>query len=173
MSKFGRKEDIFLRFLGETGRVAHAWRLAGGEPGNLTHMYARKRRDAEFREAWEDAMARAADVFEAEAIRRATDGVTKDVYYKGEVVGHEQVYSDGLMAKILDGSKPEKYALRKENSSINVQVGLAVIPMTAPTLEEWERGAIEHQSSQPMLIEGKAKELPASAALVSKKVVVV
>jgi hypothetical protein len=44
---------------------------------------------------------RAVDMLESEAIRRATEGVRKGVYHKGERVDEEVVYSDKLLIEIL------------------------------------------------------------------------
>lgn len=135
-----RRAGIFLRFLAETGRVGHASKLAGfTDPSPL---YDRRKRDPEFKKAWEDALETAGDVFEDEAVRRGKEGVVKDIYYKGEVVGQERVYSDGLLSKLLDGAKRDKYNPKKDAAKVDVHVGLAVIPMTAPTVEDWERDSI-------------------------------
>lgn len=168
---FGRRDGMFLRFLSETAKVAHSWRLAGGQENSITHLYARKRKEREFAAAWAQAMEMAGDRFEEEAARRAVEGVKRDIYYKGEVVGSEQQYSDGLLSKLLDGSKPDKYAPKRENTQVNVQVGLAVIPMTAPSLDAWEKQSIAHQASEPPMIDITPKQpVPAIA---SKKVIVV
>lgn len=171
IQKFGRRDGMFLQFLAETGRVAHSWKLAGGEPKSITNLYARKRADKDFAAAWAVALEMAGDVFEAEAARRAVEGVTKDIYYKGEVVGHEQQYSDGLLGKLLDGAKPDKYAPKKEKSDVHVQIGVAVIPMTAPSVEAWEKQALAHQQSEPPMIDVTPKQIPPPIS--TKKVVVV
>jgi hypothetical protein len=44
---------------------------------------------------------------ESEAIRRAVVGTSKDVYYKGEVVGQQIEYSDGLLSKVMEARLPE------------------------------------------------------------------
>jgi hypothetical protein len=64
------------------------------------------------------------------------------------------MFSDGLLSKLLDGSKPDKYQRRKNEigGEINVNVGVAVIPMQAPSVENWEQQSIQvHQANQQLL----------------------
>jgi hypothetical protein len=49
-------------------------------------VYARRKTDAEFCAAFDDAMSESAELLEAEARRRAVDGVAKYVTYRGELV---------------------------------------------------------------------------------------
>lgn len=151
-----KRAKLFLHFLAERGRVREAAQLAGfKEPDAL---YYRKKHDSAFALAWEQALDRAGDVFEEEAVRRAVDGVDKDVYYKGEVVGQERVYSDGLLGKLLEGSKRDKYNPKKTaDTNVHVQVGLAVVPMTNPVLEDWERGSIDMHASQTQIVDTTAE----------------
>ncbi len=151
-----KRAKLFLHFLAETGRVRQSAQLAGFKDADA--LYYRKKHDAAFATAWEQALDMAGDKFEDEATRRGVEGVDKDVYYKGEVVGTERVYSDGLLGKLLDGAKREKYAPKKESSTnINVQVGLAVVPMTNPGLEDWERGSVEMHASQQQIVDTTAE----------------
>jgi len=72
-------------------------------------VYRRRSTDAEFAQAWDDAMDEAGDWLEHEARRRAEEGTLKPIYFKGELVGFEREYSDPLMAMMLKGLKPDKY----------------------------------------------------------------
>lgn len=56
----------------------------------------------------------AADRLEAEARRRAEEGVLKPVYQKGIIVGYERVYSDSLMIALLQADRPERFATRSK-----------------------------------------------------------
>lgn len=49
------------------------------------------------------------DVLEAEAIRRANEGVLEPVYYQGAACGVIRKFSDGLMWHLLERFKPGKY----------------------------------------------------------------
>lgn len=140
-----KRKLLFLRLLGETGRVTKASAAVGY--ADTSYVYGLRRRDPEFRKAWDAAMEQAGHLFEDEAVRRGKEGVEKDVYYKGEVVGQEIVYSDGLLGKLLDGAMPEKYAPKKtveHRGSVEVKgvIGVAVIPMQSNNVEEWERESI-------------------------------
>ena len=70
--------------------------------------------DSVFSSAYDDAMEDGVDVVEDEAVRRAVQGVTRAVYHAGEVVGHEQNYSDGLLQFILAGRRSAVYGRRPE-----------------------------------------------------------
>lgn len=164
-----KRAKLFLHFLAERGRVLESARLAGFKDADA--LYYRRKHDEEFATAWQEALDRAGDMFEDEASRRAVEGVKKDVYYKGEVVGEEVVYSDGLLAKLMDGSKPDKYQRKKDaaQTNVHVQVGLAVVPMTNPQLEDWEKGSIEMHGAQQQIVDTtaevvKAPEPPAAAS---------
>lgn len=55
---------------------------------------------------------RAARTLEDEAVRRAHQGVTRPVRYKGKIVGYETEYSDQLLIALLKAWLPEKYRER-------------------------------------------------------------
>ncbi|MFA6358572.1 MAG: hypothetical protein WCY09_07955 [Candidatus Omnitrophota bacterium] len=107
--------------LGTVGRAAklaridrhtHAnWLKEEGEQGDL------------YRQAFADATDEAGDIMEAEARRRAVDGVEKPVFGSlgqgqgsGEV-GRVQEYSDTLLIFLLKGARPEKF---RERSSTEI-----------------------------------------------------
>ena len=72
--------------------------------------------DENFEQLYKRAMLQVTQQLEDEAIRRATEGVTKGVYFQGTRVATERVYSDGLMMFLLRGAAPEKYRERTEVS---------------------------------------------------------
>jgi len=57
--------------------------------------------DPVYRRAFEHAKREAVDSLEAEARRRAVEGVWKPIFYRGEVCGWETLYSDSLMVSLL------------------------------------------------------------------------
>jgi len=65
-----------------------------------------------YAEAFEDARERAIETMEAEARRRAVEGVQEAVYYEGKVCGHRLRYSDNLLMFLLKAARPEKYVER-------------------------------------------------------------
>ena len=159
-----RKQTKFLEILAQTGRVADSARAVGFTTTAFLHKI--RREDEDFAEAWDQAIDAAGDVLEAEAIRRAHDGVVDDVYYKGEVVGHKLLYSDQLIMFLLRGMRPEKYNKAGGGTQVNVKFGVAVLPMTAPSDAEWEAKAISMHNDQTVIglseDEEKAAPMPLS-----------
>ena len=51
----------------------------------------------------------AADTLEGEADRRGREGWSEDVFYRGQVVGKRQRYSDRMLMFRLKALKPEMY----------------------------------------------------------------
>lgn len=77
-------------------------------------VFEARKRDPEFKAAWDEAQALGIDAQEDEAARRAFEGYLEPVYYLGNVVGHVRKYSDGLAQFLLKGAKPEKFRERYE-----------------------------------------------------------
>jgi AcrR family transcriptional regulator len=74
-------------------------------------------KSAEFKAAFEDARKHVSEKLEAEAIRRAYDGVEEPVFYKGLQIGTIRKYSDTLLIFLLKAADPEKY---REKSSLEL-----------------------------------------------------
>ena len=70
------------------------------------------------------------------AIQRAVHGVKKGVYFKGERVDEELVYSDGLLQTLLKAKVPE-FAKEGENGGVQVNVNVANVMPRASSYEEW------------------------------------
>lgn len=108
------KQAAFLTALvfhgGQHGKAARAAQIA-----RATHY-----RWLDFSEPYpalyKRAMEQVTAVLEDEAIRRAKDGTTKGIYFKGEKVATERLYSDGLMMFLLRGAAPDKYRERTEHT---------------------------------------------------------
>lgn len=96
----------FLRALGKLGVVSYACSVA--KVGRRT-VYRHYESDPVFAAGWEAALERATDKMEREAIRRATKGTSKPVFYKGDQCGSIQEYSDTLLIFMLKAWRPEKY----------------------------------------------------------------
>ena len=95
-------KELFLLSLAQCGVVRYACVAACV---NRSAAYEERGKDSEFARRWDEAIEDAADIWEAEAIRRAVKGVRKPVFYKGAIVGHIQEYSDGLLTLILKAHK--------------------------------------------------------------------
>ena len=103
--------DLFLRELRVHGLINTAATAAG-----VTRRRVDREREtnAEFEYAMDDALEAAADVLEIEARRRAVEGVEKGVYYMGDEVAREVVYSDGLLTTLLKAKRADEFAERKQ-----------------------------------------------------------
>lgn len=136
-----RRRRTFLVALAETGIIGHACARAG-----WTYAIARglRKTDAAFAQMWDDAVEFAADSAEAEAFRRGVHGFERDVYFKGEVVGKETVFSDRLLESILKARRPEKFR-ESHRLEVDTKGGVLVVP-SAPSEGDWESSATAGQA---------------------------
>lgn len=106
-----KRRDAFLIALEETANVTQACKKA-----KLPRRSAYEWRDAapEFAAAWDAALDRGTDALEDEAVRRASEGTLKPVFYKGGKCGSIREYSDTLLMFMLKGRRPEKFKDRQE-----------------------------------------------------------
>lgn len=108
-----RKKRAFLAAYARLGNVTQAATAAGID--RSTH-YAWLREEGPegdaYRAAFAQAEEEAADWLEAEARRRAVEGVEEPVYQGGKKVGTVRRYSDTLLIFLLKGARPDKYADR-------------------------------------------------------------
>ena len=96
--------------------------------------YKARWRNARFAEQWDEAIATAVDLFEANMHRRAYVGLEEPVYYQGQVVGHVRKYSDNLAMFLMRKHRPEyreSYAVEHSGAvggaaerTVNVQIEL-------------------------------------------------
>lgn len=93
----------FLEALTATGVVASACRAAGVATATV---YARRRTDADFAAAWDQALEDATDALEQEARRRAVEGIEEPIVHKGEFTPVWERDADGqvLLAPYATGS---------------------------------------------------------------------
>lgn len=70
--------------------------------------------DESFKEECEEILEICADNLEAEARRRAVEGVAKGIYYRGDHIADETVYSDALLIKLLTARRPEVFGDKRE-----------------------------------------------------------
>lgn len=85
---------------------------------NHATLIRHKDKDPEFAKAVEEHKALSADTIEAEAYRRAVQGVDEPVFFNGVTVGHVKRYSDRLLDKLLTAAKPDKYG---NKSTVSVE----------------------------------------------------
>lgn len=130
-----KKREKFLGSLREAGNVTLAAEAVGVDRSTV---YKWRKQDAEFSAQWDDAVEEAADRLEAEARRRAYEGVDEPVFYHGEACGVVRKYSDSLMMFLLRGVRPEKY---REN--VNLQGSVTLKHGLADRLKKARRAAAE------------------------------
>ena len=111
--------DAFIERLKATGNVTLA---ATGAGVTRQNAYQTRNRNKTFRRRWDDALDQAVDLLDGEARRRAT-GIKRDVYYAGEVVGEENVYSDSLLMFLLKAHRPQLY---RDNVKVEHSGGMDV-----------------------------------------------
>lgn len=113
-------EKAFLTVLSETGNVTKAAESAG-VARNTPYMLAKVH--ADFQEAWDSALEVACDALEAEARRRAYEGVKRKKFDKGEPVidpetGQQYIeyeYSDTMLIFLMKACRPDKYRERYDH----------------------------------------------------------
>lgn len=103
----------YLQALLERGLEASAAREAGITLGKVKSEYDA---DPGFFDQAMDRIEEFNDLIEAEAIRRAVDGVKVPVFYKGEHVADRTEYSDSLLSKLLTGRRAATYGNKHEIS---------------------------------------------------------
>lgn len=104
-------QRAFLAAFAGSGLVGLAAEAADVDRG----LHARwLKGSAAYRAAFEPAHERAIETMEAEARRRAVEGVQEAVYYEGSVCGHRQRFSDNLLMFLLKAARPEKYMERSQ-----------------------------------------------------------
>jgi len=78
--------------------------------------YGWRNADPTFAARWQTLLAPVGDPLEAEAQRRAVEGIEKPVYRSGTLVGHVRDYSDSMLMFLLKAKYPEKYDRRGDNT---------------------------------------------------------
>lgn len=135
------KKRAFLTAYSKTANIIRSCEFAKIDRSTQWHWM----RDPDFAKAFETAKAMGCESLEAEAIRRATEGVQRLKFYEGEpimvpaldksgrpitkngqqvlvpYVEHE--FSDTLLIFLLKGANPSKY---REKSDVNVGVNVGV-----------------------------------------------
>lgn len=124
-----------------------------------TFLMRVRREDEDFAEQWDLALEGAKAVLEAEATRRAVEGVLEPVFFKGTVVGYKTNYSDTLLLARLKRLDPGYRDNRSGSGDTNINFGVAILPMTAKNDDDWENRAIDMHSDQKVIeLEAKPVE---------------
>lgn len=114
-----RKPDWTKRFLEEFEKTALVIEACRRADVARSTVYERRKTDKEFAAAWQEIEDNVVERMEAEAHRRAVDGVERRSYDKdGNLIREEQVYSDTLLMFLLKARRPHVYRenVRHEHS---------------------------------------------------------
>jgi hypothetical protein len=144
-----KKKKAFLKALAVTGKIITAARAVGY--ADSIHLHRMRNEDEEFARQWDEALNAAGDMLEAEAFRRAIEGVLDPVYYKGEICGYKNVYSDSVLLAMLRRFKPEYRDRIDINKTLKADFGITILPMTAPDTGNWEQNSIGVHEGQKSL----------------------
>lgn len=130
-------KSAFLIALSTNGNVTGACYAAKID---RSAAYRAKDDDPEFAARWDEALQIAVDRLEAEAWRRAVDGVDEPVFQKGQQVGAIRRYSDQLMLTLLKAHNPDKFRDKVE-LIINVKPEQIVLlkRLGLSASEAWDR----------------------------------
>ena len=96
--------------------------------GRSSH-YRWLEKDPEYRAAFDLAKEDATDVLEAEAHRRAVEGVEEQVgWYRGVAGGTVRRYSDVLLIFLLKSLRPERYRERLDVRGVLAHLDVSLLP---------------------------------------------
>jgi len=103
-------DEFFIHFQ----KVKHAPAAAKFCGTNMQAVNNAKRENEDFRRAYEDIWDGLTLELESNAMQRASEGWDKPVWYQGELVGYERVYSNSLTIFMLKANHPERYHLERQ-----------------------------------------------------------
>lgn len=128
------QQDLFLQAYRTHGLFTKAAQAAGVTKGQIEKYCQAKTADAEqFQLNVQEAAAQWADTIEAEITRRAITGVEKAIYYKGQFVDNETVYSDTLLLKLAEVRNPD-FAKAKDVAPPAITIQINTFPPDAPAM---------------------------------------
>lgn len=125
--------ELYLGYLGTTGRKRYSAIMAGVDPGRMFYLM---KNDADQKERELAAMQEYAELIDAAVHDRAINGVARGVYYKGQRIATERHFSDQLLIMLAKAHNP-KY---KEHLSVdaNVKAGVLVVQASLDP-DDWEK----------------------------------
>lgn len=125
--------ELYFAYLETSGRKRYSAIMAGVDPGRMVY-YMSKEKSLKSLEML--AMQGYCELIDAAVHDRAINGVTRNIYFKGEVCGTERYYSDSLLLALAKANSP-KY---REHLSVdaNVTAGVLVVQASLDP-DEWEK----------------------------------
>lgn len=167
------KLKLFLKFFA-TGMTLIAAAKAAGYT-DLTQVYKEQNTNPKFRDALQAAYIMRGDILEDIAFTRATVGWQEKTVRQGdngtEITTKNRI-SERMLAMLLKGAKPDKYAERSQHDiNINAKVGIAIIT-AAPqqTAAEWEKDALAMHAGQKVLTLSPEKVIDVSVDKVQSSI---
>lgn len=117
------KKTALINHVLNTGNIRSACAIVG-----IDHAWFEKHlsRDLLLKKRVLEAEAKFMAELEKEAFRRGVIGVDRVVYYKGENIGVEKVYSDKLLSDMMIANDPERYGKKSKvdtTTTVNLNVG--------------------------------------------------
>lgn len=146
MRMTAKRRETFLAELARHGNVTAASHAASPNAAKArlvrSTFYDLRKRDPEFKDAWDHAVDMATASVELELRRRAVEGYDEPVYSQrlGTQIGSIRRYSDHLLlalAKKLDPSYRDgaRIDIHNENNQIK---GVLIVPGPSVSSEDWE-----------------------------------
>lgn len=131
-------QERYLEHLAATGLKRRSAHLTGVSYQVVQNLRAK---DDEFALKCEEALEDYRESLEAEAYRRAVEGVKEPIIggrNKDKIVVEVSRYSDRLMEKLLNANIPDKYRNNVQVDA-NISSGVLVVPSKGMTITEWEK----------------------------------
>lgn len=131
-ARTGTWEKAFFAVFEATGNVMRACRYVGVDRSTV---YVRRGKDKDFASQWEDSEEALSGRFEQEAIRRATIGVPKGIWFKGVRVGTEYELSDRMLELLLKKQNP-RFREADQRASVGSNADTRTIRLEIVTAKE-------------------------------------
>ncbi|WP_018949508.1 helix-turn-helix domain-containing protein [Thioalkalivibrio sp. ALMg11] len=101
------KKQKVVELLSQTGNLS----ACAAEVGlSRDTIYRAMQRDEEFATRIAQARDKASYEVEREIRRRGLEGISRPVYYQGEIIGEQKEYSDKLLLAMAKANMPERYS---------------------------------------------------------------
>ena len=125
--------ELYFSYLEISGRKRYSAIMAGVDPGRMSY-YMNKESDLKKREM--ASMQGYCELIDAAVHERAINGVTRSVYFRGQVCGTERHYSDSLLIVLAKANSP-KY---RDHLSVDANVAAGVLVVQASLdPDDWEK----------------------------------
>ena len=113
------KQVAFIEALAESGCVDEACKRVGMHRSSAYELRTRKKAGS-FRAAWDAALDHAIQRLSDAAFSRAINGVTRPVFYKGELIGERTYFDERLTMFMLRYRDPARYGRWRDQMRVDV-----------------------------------------------------